>query len=69
MQKRRYAPIVFLLLVFAAYLYPWYNFTEPRLGGLPFFYWYIIVMFAVSSILLFLYTALAKKTDPAIAEV
>ena len=41
-QSRRRRPIVFLLLVpLIAVLIPeFYNFADPSIGGMPFFYWW-----------------------------
>ncbi len=33
---------------------PLYNFTEPRLFGFPFFYWFLLLLIPVSSIFTFL---------------
>lgn len=52
---------VVAIIVFAAYLWPWYNFVEPRLFGIPFFYWWIIVMYVVTTALLLAYTATTRE--------
>ena len=41
------------LLIFAVYAWPWYSFVEPRVAGLPFFYWWVIVWYVISSLLLY----------------
>jgi len=39
--RRRYWPRLLFLIPFIAVLWvPFYNRTEPELGGIPFFYWY-----------------------------
>lgn len=44
---------VITLLIFAVYVWPWYSFVEPRVAGLPFFYWWVIVWYVISSLLLY----------------
>ena len=48
---RRNAYAYLLLIVpFVGMLWvPFYNSVEPRLGGVPFFYWYQLVFIAVSA--------------------
>ncbi|PMP91936.1 MAG: hypothetical protein C0171_01865 [Caldisphaera sp.] len=41
------------ILVFGVYAWPWYNFVKPSMAGLPFFYWWIIVWYLISSIILY----------------
>jgi hypothetical protein len=50
-----------LILVFAIYVIPWYNFKNPTLFGIPFFYWWIIAMYPVSTLILIAYTYLIKE--------
>jgi hypothetical protein len=43
-RPRRRWPLLFLLVPFAALLYPpWYSGFHPDLGGVPFFVWYQFV--------------------------
>jgi len=50
-----------VLIVFAAYLWPWYNFVQPTLFGIPFFYWWVLVMYVVTTLLLLTYTQVAGE--------
>lgn len=50
------------LVIWGAYLWPWYNNASlPSAGGLPFFYWWPLVMFPVSGLLLLAYTFVSEK--------
>ncbi|MCL5430400.1 MAG: DUF3311 domain-containing protein [Candidatus Marsarchaeota archaeon] len=43
---------ILLLIPFAVYFnVPFYNVVNPVLGGLPFFYWFQIVMLPISAVL------------------
>ncbi len=47
----------YLLLVLpslASFLVPFYNVTEPRLFGFPFFYWFLIVLIPLSSLVTYI---------------
>ncbi|MGC8566743.1 MAG: DUF3311 domain-containing protein [Caldisphaera sp.] len=44
---------IITILVFGVYAWPWYNFVKPSMAGLPFFYWWIIVWYLISSIILY----------------
>jgi Protein of unknown function (DUF3311) len=47
----------YLLLILPAAVslcVPFYNFTEPRLFGFPFFYWLLLLLIPISSVLTFL---------------
>jgi hypothetical protein len=48
------APFVALLWV------PSYNFSEPRLWGFPFFYWYQFIWLLVTAVLIFI---VHRKTE------
>jgi cellobiose-specific phosphotransferase system component IIC len=37
-----------------ALITPIYNIAEPRLFGFPFFYWYLLLIIPVSSLLIYL---------------
>ena len=45
-----YQPVNWLLLIpLVGTLVPWfYNYTNPTIGGMPFFYWYQLVWIPVS---------------------
>ncbi len=49
------------IFIFAAYLWPWYNSVKPTLFGLPFFYWWVIVMYVVGSVLLWVYASVSGE--------
>ncbi|AFZ69878.1 Protein of unknown function (DUF3311) [Caldisphaera lagunensis DSM 15908] len=51
------------LLIFLVYAWPWYNFVKPELAGLPFFYWWIIIWYLISSILLYAIVKLRIKGE------
>jgi len=38
-----------------------YNFLEPRLFGLPFFYWFQLLLIPVSSLTIYLYHKLSGR--------
>ncbi len=38
----------------ATLLVPFYNSTEPRLFGFPFFYWFLIVLIPLSSLVTYI---------------
>ena len=43
---------ILVLLPFAVYFdVPFYNVTAPELAGLPFFYWFQLIMLPVTAIL------------------
>jgi hypothetical protein len=44
-----------VLVIFLAYAWPWYDFVQPTLFGAPFFYWWVILMYVVGTILLGVY--------------
>ncbi|MDH2899474.1 MAG: hypothetical protein PXY39_00725 [archaeon] len=51
------------VVIWGAYLWPWYNagYSLPTLGGLPFFYWWPLIMFPVSSMLLLAYALVSER--------
>ncbi len=54
--------IVAEVVIWGAYLWPWYNIGNAfNLGGMPFFYWWPLVMFPVSALLLLAYTFVSEK--------
>lgn len=54
--------IIAEVVIWGAYLWPWYNNTSlPTLAGLPFFYWWPLVMFPVSAVLLLSYTFASER--------
>jgi len=52
---------IITLLIFAVYVWPWYSFVHPTLAGIPFFYWWIIVWYVISSLLLYSIVSLRVK--------
>ncbi len=49
-QARRWAWYATLLVPFAATLWvPFYDSVEPRLAGIPFFYWYLLLWIGISA--------------------
>ncbi|MEM3638129.1 MAG: DUF3311 domain-containing protein [Conexivisphaerales archaeon] len=50
-----------VVIVFAAYVWPWYNFVQPTVLGIPFFYWWVLVWYAITTILLLVYTQAAGE--------
>ena len=56
-RDRKIVAAVLILIPFAVYLYvPGYNIVNPEVAGLPFFYWFQMLMLPISAIL-FLYAA------------
>jgi hypothetical membrane protein len=54
-----------VVIVFAAYLWPWYNFAQPEILGIPFFYAWVILMYVVTTMLLLVYTqAVRDEKEP-----
>ncbi|MGC9113079.1 DUF3311 domain-containing protein [Acidilobus sp.] len=51
------------LLIFAVYVWPWYSLVHPTLAGLPFFYWWVIVWYVISSVLLYSIVKYRVKGD------
>jgi hypothetical protein len=54
MRETKASPLWYLLLLppFVGLLWvPFYNFVEPTLGGIPFFYWYQCVWILVGAAL------------------
>ncbi|MHB8568004.1 MAG: DUF3311 domain-containing protein [Nitrososphaerales archaeon] len=49
------------LVIWGAYVWPWYNQVNLPLGGLPMFYWWPLIMFPISSLLLLAYTFVSEK--------
>ncbi|NON61600.1 DUF3311 domain-containing protein [Acidianus sp. RZ1] len=54
------ALIVLLVLVIGYSIFPFFDKVNPSLGGLPFFYWYQIVMLVVASVLYALVSIIFK---------
>jgi uncharacterized integral membrane protein len=52
---------IITLLIFAVYAWPWYSFVSPTLAGIPFFYWWVIVWYVISSIILYSIVSLRVK--------
>jgi hypothetical protein len=46
--------ILLLIPCIAAVLTPFYNTTEPTLFGIPFFYWFLMVLIPASSLFIWL---------------
>ncbi|HLH11151.1 MAG TPA: DUF3311 domain-containing protein [Methylovirgula sp.] len=40
---------------------PFYNVTEPRLFGFPFFYWFLLVLIPLSSLLTLIVYRIEKR--------
>jgi hypothetical protein len=61
--RRRYWPRLLFLIPFIAVLWvPFYNRTEPELGGIPFFYWYQLAwILLAAAIVLVVYAIEAKR--------
>ena len=54
----------YLLLVLpclAAVWTPFYNSVEPRLFGLPFFYWFLLALVPVSSVFIYLFARAGRR--------
>ncbi len=54
MSKRRRLTLagILILIPFAVYFaVPLYNIVNPQLGGLPFFYWFQILMLPITALL------------------
>ena len=53
-KKRQVVAAILIIIPFLIYFdVPLYNFSTPTIGGLPFFYWFQILMLPVTAILLF----------------
>ncbi|MDB5406640.1 MAG: hypothetical protein JWL84_1552 [Rhodospirillales bacterium] len=53
----------YLLLILpsiAAIWTPFYNSVEPRLFGVPFFYWFLLALVPVSSVFIYLFARLDR---------
>jgi hypothetical protein len=53
----------YLLLILpslAAVWAPFYNSVEPRLFGVPFFYWFLLALVPVSSVFIYLFARLGR---------
>jgi len=61
--------IVLLLLILVPaiinFATPIYNFVDPTLGGLPFFYWFQILMLALSTLPYLAFTAIENRRSRA----
>jgi Protein of unknown function (DUF3311) len=54
-----------LIIPFVAMLWvPFYNRTEPTLGGFPFFYWYQLLWILLSGLIIGLVYLLEHRTEP-----
>jgi hypothetical protein len=61
MRRNSWANIL-LLIPFIATLFPaLYNFKDPQLFGMPFFYWYQLAWTIGSGIILTIYIALTRE--------
>jgi hypothetical protein len=61
MKRNSWANIL-LLIPFVATLFPaFYNFKDPQLFGMPFFYWYQLAWTIGSGIILTIYIALTRE--------
>lgn len=50
-KSRQIIAAILILIPFAIYFaVPLYNVVQPELGGLPFFYWFQILMLPVSAV-------------------
>lgn len=50
--RRRWRWYVLLVVPFVGTLWvPFYNSVEPRLGGIPYFYWYQFLWIGISTLL------------------
>ncbi|HVU69978.1 MAG TPA: DUF3311 domain-containing protein [Ktedonobacteraceae bacterium] len=51
--KRKFKPLLLLLLIpFIALCWPpFYNFQEPDIGGIPFFYWFQLLWIVITAII------------------
>lgn len=53
-RSRKILAAIFILIPFAAYFnVPFYNAVNPVLDGLPFYYWFQILMLPISAVLFF----------------
>jgi len=57
------APNLLLLLPLVTLFAPLYNRIEPRLLGLPFFYWFLLVVLLLTIALTLLFFALTRDRD------
>ena len=46
--------LLLLIPCVLAVLQPWYNFMEPQAFGLPFFYWFNLLLIPLSSLFIYL---------------
>jgi hypothetical protein len=60
--RRRYLPRLLLLIpVVGALWVPFYNSTEPSLGGIPFFYWFQLAWILVGAVCVLIVYALEQR--------
>ena len=53
-KKRQTLAAILIIIPFLVYFsVPLYNISNPAFGGLPFFYWFQILMLPITAILLF----------------
>ncbi len=51
-RSRQVIAAILLLIPFVVYFdVPFYNVADPTLGGLPFYYWFQLIMLPVSAVL------------------
>jgi hypothetical protein len=53
-QTKKYSRLLFLLLIplLLALFPPFYNFTQPELIGVPFFYWFQLFLIVITAIII-----------------
>lgn len=56
--------IIVEIIIFAIYVYPWYSFIEPRLFGIPFFYWWVIINYVIGSVIMLIYAIRTGEEVP-----
>lgn len=49
-ERTRLWYLLLLLPVIATLWLPWFNRSEPRLAGVPFFYWYLLAWVPLSAL-------------------
>lgn len=60
-RKRRWLiPVIFVPFIAVLWV-PFFNTTEPALGGVPFFYWYQLMWIGISAVLTITVYLLTEK--------
>ena len=59
--------LLILVPIFVNFFVPIYNYTSPKLGGLPFFYWFQTLLLVLSSIPYLVFSYIERRTSPEVS--